>query len=240
MNYFDIHSHILPQMDDGAESMEEALKMLAIAFREGITHIIATPHYKSGRFSADSGKLQDALSQLQLAAREHDIPVTLYAGNEIYYNSELEGKLQSGALCTMNRTQYVLIEFSPFDGYIYIRNAVEDVLGMGYIPILAHVERYQCMCKDILCVEELKTMGCEIQVNAGSVTGDNGRKVKGFIKRLLKEELVDYIGTDSHNTGGRKPAMQKCAAYLYKKCERAYADALLYGNARERLWKPEE
>lgn len=235
MGYIDIHSHILPHLDDGAGNMETTLEMLRIAYQEGITHIIATPHYKSGRFPADARKLQNTLHKVELAAREEHIPIALYAGNEIYYNSELEEKFQSGALCTMNGTSYVLVEFSPFEGYLYIRNAMEDILGMGYTPILAHVERYQCMCKDISCVKELKNMGCEIQVNAGSVVGDNGWRIKGFLKKLLKEELVDYIGTDAHNTAGRKPAMQKCAAYLYRKCERSYADALLYGNAGSRL-----
>lgn len=235
MGYFDMHSHILPQMDDGAKYIEETLKMLDIAYREGITHIIATPHYKSGRYPADARKLRNSLHRVQLAARERNIPVTLYAGNEIFYNSELEAKLQSGALCTMNGTQYVLIEFSPLERYLYIRNAMEDLLGMGYFPILAHAERYQCLCQDISCVKELKAMGCELQVNAGSVTGDNGWKVKRLVRRLLKEELVDYIGTDAHNTAGRKPAMKKCSAYLYRKCRRSYADALLYGNARKRL-----
>lgn len=240
MGFVDMHSHVLPHLDDGAGNMETTLEMLRIAYREGITHIIATPHYKSGRFPADARRLQNTLHKVQLAAKEQKIPITLYAGNEIFYNSELEEKFQSGALCTMNGTQYVLVEFSPFEGYIYIRNAMEDILGMGYTPILAHVERYQCMGKDISCVEELRALGCEIQVNAGSVAGDNGLKMKSIVKKLLKAKLVDYIGTDAHNTAGRKPAMQKCAAYLYKKCERSYADALLYGNALTRLLEQAE
>lgn len=240
MGYIDMHSHILPHLDDGARDMEDTLKMLQIAYQDGITHIIATPHYKSGRYPADAKRLRDILHKVQQAAKEQNIPITLYAGNEIFYNSELEEKFQSGALSTMNGTQYVLIEFSPFESYIYIRNAMEDIFGMGYTPILAHAERYQCMCKDSSCVKELKAMGCEIQVNAGSVAGDNGWKVKCFVRKLLKEELVDYIGTDAHNTASRKPAMKKCAAYLYKKCERSYAEALLYGNAKARLLEQTE
>ena len=91
------------------------------------------------------------------------------------------------------------------------------------------------MYRERNCVEELKAMGCGIQVNAGSVTGAAGWKTKHFIHKLLKAELADYIGTDAHNTSGRKPAMRKCAAYLYKKYESSYVDAILYRNAMSRL-----
>ena len=235
MGYVDIHSHILPHMDDGAKDMDDTVEMLRIAYHEGITHIIVTPHYKSGRFPADSERLHQKLQKVQQVAEEQNIPITLYAGNEIFYHSELEEKFQTGELCTLNNSSYVLIEFSPFDNYRYIRNAMEDVMGMGYIPILAHVERYQCMCKDSNSVVELKAMGCEIQVNAGSIVGDNGWRVRHFVHKLLKTGLVDFIGTDAHNTTGRKPAMQKCAACLYKKYDKAYADALLFENAMQRL-----
>lgn len=235
MGYIDIHSHILPYLDDGAKNMDVSLKMLRIAWQEGITHIIATPHYKAGRYPADAERLRNSLVKVQQAAKEQGIPIFLYAGNEVYYRSELENKFRSGKLCTINQTEYVLIEFSPFDSFVYIRNAVEDILGMGYVPIIAHVERYQCMCKDKTCVTEIKAMGCEIQVNAGSIVGEAGWRIRRFTHKLLKEGLVDYIGTDAHNTDGRKPAIKKCAAYLYKTCKRSYADAILFTNAEKRL-----
>lgn len=235
MGFIDIHSHILPYLDDGAKNMDVTLKMLQIAWQEGITHIIATPHYKAGRFPADAERMRDILARVQQTASEHGILIFLHTGNEIYYHSELEEKFRSGELCTMNHTEHVLIEFSPFDSFIYIRNAVEDILGMGYMPIIAHIERYQCMCKDMTCVTEIKAMGCEIQVNAGSIVGEAGWRIRCFTHKLLKEGLIDYIGTDAHNIDGRKPAIKKCAAYLYKTCKHSYADAILFANAEKRL-----
>lgn len=236
MGYIDIHSHILPGMDDGSENMEETLEMLRIAQDEGITDIIATPHYKSGRFRADAGKLHAVLDEVRQRAGEQGIHINLYAGNEIYYHSELEERLESGRLSTMNGTEYVLVEFSPFEEYLYIRNAAYELLGMGYTPIIAHVERYACLTKKREYVKELKSMGCGIQVNAGSIVGDTGWRTAKFVKGLLKEELVDYLGTDAHDsTGRRRPAMAKCAAYLKHKCRQEYAEALLHGNAAENL-----
>lgn len=232
MGYIDIHSHVLPGLDDGAVDMQQALTMMQLAQEEGISDIIATPHYKRGRFRADSENVTEVLERLQEAADRNGIPVRLYPGTEIYYHSELEEKLETQSLHTMNDTSFVLLEFSPFEDYSYLRNAADDIMSMGYEAILAHVERYQCLLKDVDKVAELKNMGCGIQVNASSITGDYGFTAKHFTRKLMKQELIDYIGTDAHNTAKRKPAMEKCADILYKKCRSEYADAVLFGNAR--------
>lgn len=236
MGFIDIHSHILPKADDGSENMDETMEMLRIAQKEGITHIVATPHYKSKHYLTLPDKLHSLLNEVQQNAKQLGINIMLYGGTEIFYHSELSEKLESGKLCTMNGTEFVLIEFSPFEEYIYIRNAAEELLGMGYRPILAHAERYACMREKADYIRELKAMGCKIQVNAGSITGQDGRKTAKLARRFLKEEIVDYLGTDAHGAEGhRKPAMKKCASYLYKKCETAYAEALLHENAERDL-----
>ena len=237
MKLIDIHSHILPYMDDGAKDMDMTLEMLRTARADGITDIIATPHYKAGRFKGDAMRAGELLEEIRCLMKKENIDMNLYPGNEIYYRSELEDKLVSGALSTLNGSGYVLVEFSPLDDFIHIRNAMEDILGMGYVPVLAHAERYQCMTKYPEHVRELKEMGCDIQVNADSVTGEIGFKVKWFVHKLLKEYLVDYIGTDAHGIDKRKPAMKKCAELLYRKYDKNYADALLFRNAEKRLLK---
>lgn len=231
MGYVDIHSHILPHVDDGADSMEQSIEMLRIAEQEGITHMIATPHYKSGRFRADSREISKALRHLKKAAAEAGIHIRLYPGTEIYYHSELEQRLDQGLLHSMNDTEYLLVEFSPFDDFGYIRNAADDVLGMGYHPVIAHVERYQCLLGNADKIKALKDMGCGIQVNAGSVTGDYGFASKRFTRQLLKRQLVDYLGTDAHNTGKRSSYMKKCAKIVYRICDEYYAAQVLGENA---------
>ena len=235
MGYVDIHTHILPYLDDGSENMETTLEMLRIAQREGITHMIATPHYRAGYYRADSERLYESLFQVQQLAEANGILIELYAGNEIYYRKELDDKLYEGNLCTLNGTEYVLVEFPTAENFVYIRNAMDELFCMGYTPIIAHVERYQCLTKNVDNVRELKDMGCGIQVNAASVTGENGFKSKRFVHKLLKKQLVDYIGTDAHNTSGRKPAMKKCAKLLYKKYNHDYTDAVLFENAWKNL-----
>jgi len=235
MGYIDIHCHLLPGVDDGSSDMDETLSMLHIAAENGISDMIFTPHYKQGRVGTPREAIGSLLQEVRKAAREEGIGIRIYPGTEIYYNSALEEKLESGWLATMNDTEYVLVEFSPFETFPYIRNAMDDIFSLGYRPILAHVERYQCMLSSVDNVRVLHHMGCQIQVNAGSVAGDYGFKVKHFLKKLLKEQLVHYVGTDAHNCDSRKPAMEKCAETIRKICNPEYADQLLFENARTYL-----
>ena len=235
MGYVDIHCHVLPGVDDGAQTLEESLEMLRIAAASGISHMILTPHYKKGRVGIPRERLGEEVSRLQAKAWEQGIDITLYPGTEIYYSSTLEDKLESGWLARMNDSEYVLVEFSPMESFSYIRNALEDIFSLGYHPILAHVERYRCMLGSVENVRSLHDMGCQIQVNAGSIAGEYGFTAKHFIKKLLKNRLVEYLGTDAHNTGNRKPDMAKCARVISKTCDEEYAERLLGGNAREYL-----
>lgn len=231
MGFVDIHSHILPYMDDGAQDFDQALQMLDMAWEEGITHMIATPHYKQGRYRADTQAVLQQVEELQGMAQDQGIPVQIYPGTEVFYRGGLEEKLDRGKLWTLNGTEYVLVEFAPLEEYSYIRNAVDEMLGMGYKPVAAHVERYRCFLRDADRVRELKTMGCRIQVNSGSVAGEFGYLSGRFTRGLIQKELVDYLGTDAHDLNKRRPLMKKCAEFLLKKCSQEYAYALLFGNA---------
>jgi len=236
----DIHCHILPGLDDGSDSPETSLEMLRMAAREGITHMIATPHYQSGRFFTPAPVIKQKLAELQDAVNAENLGITLFAGTEIYYRDGVEDNLSSGRLLTMNGTNRVLVEFSPAEDFRYVRDAMERLRSEGYVPILAHVERFACMLEDESRADYLRRMGCEIQTNAGSVVGNYGLRVKAYLHRLLKAERIDYIGTDSHNTGSRAPQMEKCRKRLVKKYGMDYARAVLYGNAADNLLYPDE
>ena len=236
MGYIDVHCHVLPGIDDGSQNMDETLKMLRIAQKNGISDVIVTPHYKQGRVGPPRKAIGELIEQVEKHARLAGIEVKLHPGTEVYYNSSLEEKLEDGWLARMNDTDYVLIEFSPLETFPYVKNAVENVFSLGYRPILAHVERYRCMLGSVENVRTLHGMGCKIQVNAGSVAGGFGFAVKRFIKKLLKEQLVDYLGTDAHDPDRRNPEMGKCVETIRKVCDADYADEVLFGNARRDLF----
>ena len=235
MGYVDVHCHLLPGIDDGSQNMEQTMEMLRIAEANGISDAIVTPHYKQGRVGTPRKVIGEMIQEVESLARQNGLSIRLHPGTEIYYNSSLEEKLESGWLSRMNDTEFVLVEFNPLENYSYVRNAMEDLLGMGYHPILAHVERYQCMLGNLENVRSLRDLGCRIQVNAGSVAGNYGFKVKHFIKKLLKEELIDYVGTDAHDVRSRSPEMKKCAEVIRKYCDQDYADDVLFRNAMTEL-----
>lgn len=167
----DIHCHVLPALDDGSQSMKETIEMLRIAADSGITDIIATPHFKAGRHNAGPDTICRRVEEVQEMAEQYGIYISLYPGNEIAYFSDFEEAMEANRICTMNHSEYVLIEFLPTESFRTIRNALDHVMGIGYLPIIAHVERYGCMLEDWKNVEYIRSMGTEIQINASSVIG---------------------------------------------------------------------
>lgn len=233
----DIHCHILPGIDDGSQSMSETMRMLEIAQKEGITHIVVTPHYKIGHHNAASGDVADLMAVVRENMIAGNLDISLYRGNEIFYYREIPEALDTGEISGMNGNERVLIEFFPTERFAYMRDALDNLLGDGVIPILAHVERYECLVKDMQKVYELRAMGTEIQANASDIMGGAGFRTKRFLHKLLKKEWIDYIGTDAHRMKGRAPHIKACAERLYRKYGSEYADAVLFANAAERILK---
>lgn len=232
----DIHSHILPGLDDGAGDWEQSCEMLKIAHEQGIKKIIATPHFMPGRRNASPETIRNKAKRLQAYIEEQGYDMQVYTGNEIYYNGDVTEKLECGSVLTLADSSFILLEFSPMDDYRYIYNSLAELVSEGYRPILAHAERYEAISRDIKSrVEDLKKMGVLIQINASSVEGKHGRQEKKTIKELLKNQLVDFIGTDAHGTLSRAPYIEKCVKQLSKKCTSEYKEAILYRNAEKIL-----
>ena len=229
-SYIDIHSHILPQLDDGAEDFEMSMKMLHIAEQSGICQIIMTPHNKPMHHNASPETIQSVIQKLEKEISGSKMQIRLYAGNEIYYRSDILELLEEGRACTMAGSSYVLVEFNPMDDFEHIRRGLYKVLSGGYRPIIAHIERYRNVCAKEERVEELIEMGCYVQVNAGSIMGQYGLGTKGFAKRLLKEGMVHFVATDAHDLGKRAPYLSDCADYIRKKYGEDYCRKLFCEN----------
>ncbi|MBQ9122392.1 MAG: protein-tyrosine-phosphatase, partial [Lachnospiraceae bacterium] len=210
----DMHCHILPKVDDGASSLEESMEMLRLAACEGIVKVIVTPHFKAGKHNASPDGIGRRIQELQQIVDEEHLGIEILPGNEILYFNDLLEELEAKHVLTLAGSNYVLVEFMPGDSYSRIRNAVDELVGSGYVPVIAHVERYECLLKDSKLADELKMLGARIQINASSIAGKHGWKIKRYVCQLLKEQLVDYIGTDAHDMKSRKPEMSSCVAVL--------------------------
>ena len=231
-NMIDIHNHILYGVDDGSDSFEQSKKMLKIAYDEGIRSIILTPHHNPYRWQNEPIVLNDRYRQIKEYAGSEFKDLEIYLGSEIYYGSDSLEELENKTAFTMAGGRYILIEFSPFTEYRKIKAAVMDSQQSGYYPILAHVERYECLLEDFENLEKLKDYGAFIQINASSVIKERSRAEKKFIRTLLKNEMADFVATDAHSDNHRAPLMKKCAAFIMKHCGEEYAYHLFISNPR--------
>lgn len=229
---FDVHSHILPAIDDGSSGMEESLEMLKIAYSEGIRTMIATPHNMPGKGCPSKATVLKRLDLLQQTAADEGIDIRILPGTEYFFREEVLHLLEEGEVIPLADSRCILLEFDPSVGRTYVKNAIREVLALEYIPVIAHVERYErLMMNKQEAVNELRTMGALIQVNCGSVIGNAGFRVKRNVKAMLERGWVDFIGTDAHSSRHRAPRMQECAKYLKKRYDSEYCDRLLNAKA---------
>ncbi len=190
----DIHTHILPFLDDGSNDLEVSKKMLLEAQNCGITDIIFTPHFRE-KCTPDKDSIVNAYQKIKPFAEQ--IGLKVYLGQEIKYTEFAKNKFLNGELLSLNGTKCVLLEFNT-DYEEDISEVAYSFSAKGYIPIIAHIERYP-YCLDYSIIEEIKNCGGLIQVNAGSVVGKLGKKIKKFVLNLVKFGLVDFIASDVHS-----------------------------------------
>ena len=221
----DMHSHILPAVDDGSGSNEHSLAMLKEAERQGINKIVLTPHYRAD-YLPSSERLQTKFAEFKAFAAENGILAELYLGQEIYAFDGLVKALNSGKVLSVNGTKYVLVEFSLRQA-TDIAETVYMLVSHGYVPIVAHIERYGYA--DIFTAKEVKEIGGLIQVNAGSVCRSLLHRRKVF--ELIREGLVDFVASDVHYK--RVNHMRAAYEKILKKFGRETADKLFTENAEK-------
>ena len=232
--YTDIHCHVLFGVDDGAQSMDESVRMLRQMYDEGIREAILTPHYHRGHAQADVAKIHKRFDELcEYAAYDEKAgAIRLHLGCELYYYPSATEWLDEGSVLSMAGSRYVLLEFGFTMDKRLINEGVSNVVRAGYIPILAHVERYEGLKFKVSNVRELVDMGALIQINSESV-GFALRGRKSFTAKLLREGIVHFVATDAHDTMGRAPRLAKAAGYIAKHYGEDYCRKLFYENAAE-------
>ena len=233
--FIDIHHHLIYGVDDGAKDFEGTRKMIAQAVENQVHAIITTPHITPGQefFDFDAYKAHLAETREYIAAENIDL--TLYTGSEVLYTPNTAYQLSEGKVPTLAGTRYLLLEFMPDDGFDDILKAGLTVADMGYIPVYAHVERYDCL-KKTSQIERLRDdCGALIQINAGTVLRKHSFFRERFFRHLFEDELVDFIATDSHDLPGRDNRMAEAFDQLTVLYGIELAHALTHGNAEKLL-----
>ncbi len=214
--YTDIHTHILPGVDDGSSSVEETMQMLTAAYDEGVRTIFATPHYIPGRRNAGVEHLQEIYERICREAETVLPDLNIYLGNEIYYKDNVVNDIKSRRALTLAGTDYLLVEFSTRSEFNKIFQAVRSVTEAGYRPIIAHMERYGCLYKKERLIEDLMDAGAYIQINTESLVGNFLDRQAAFCRKLLEEGYVSFLGSDCHDNSLRKPLMRQALSKLEK------------------------
>ncbi len=232
----DIHTHITPYIDDGADDTDEALEMLKKAANNGTERIILTPHFPNKKFGSERTALEYITFVKQAIERlngEQD-DIVLYSGAENYCGGNVLERLEAGEVIPLAGTSYILLEFPPECSFSFMREIISAFLEKGYRPVIAHVERYYCL----QCAPErlliLKEEGCKLQVNADAVTSKDCNETR-FAKFILGEGLADVMASDCHNVYSRSPDMSEANAEVCCGCSPEYADLIFSINPQKIL-----
>ncbi len=228
----DIHSHVLPGIDDGSEDMEMSLDMLAMAAESGVDTLVATPHCNiPGEFENYlSRELEELFLELQRKAERAEIPLRLCRGMEIYATPELPELLKNGRVWTLNGGSYFLTEFNFGENPDFCSHILKQCERLGYRPIIAHPERYYFLQQDPELAYEWCTTGYGLQINKGSLLGRFGLQARQTAALLLEHGLAACVASDAHRPYERTTHMGEIKDYLDRVFGEDYRRLLLEEN----------
>ncbi|MCR4961256.1 MAG: histidinol-phosphatase [Lachnospiraceae bacterium] len=231
--YLDMHSHIIPGVDDGSENLEMSKYLVDRSYEEGVRVMVATPHHYVGYKNASPEHIKREFNALKEWAEEAHPDMRLLLGNEIYYKDEAINLLKEGKVFTMNESRYVLVEFNTGKPFEVLHNAITALTTAGYYPIIAHVERYACVHKRKDLIRELVNAGAYIQVNTDTFTLGIFDAYRRYAYDLLNSGLVHFLGSDCHNPDRRPPLMEGAVKTMRKKADPLILDRILNENAEK-------
>ena len=228
----DIHSHILPGIDDGADGFDTALDLLDQAASSGVHTLVATPHCNiPGEFdNYVSPELEALFQRLEHEKDRHQIPIKLIRGMEIYATEELPELLQKRRVWTLNGTTYFLTEFAFDEDPLFCRHILAACIAAGFRPVIAHPERYFFVQDDLQIAYTWCTHGCSLQLNKGSILGRFGSGPQRTAMHLLDHGLVACIASDAHNPYRRSTHMAEVYQRVADLYDEDYAELLLEEN----------
>ncbi len=229
----DFHSHILPNIDDGSTSIGETINLVEEASKVGFTGIISTSHYIQGYYEFDCYERNQLLDIVQNKIQSDNLE--LYLGSEIYFSSEIIDFIKDKKASTINNTKYILFELPMNTKPLFVKKLVYELIQNGYRPIIAHPERYSYVQDEINYVRELANLGTLFQANYGSVLGMYGNDAKKTLKKLLKDDLISFLGSDVHRTGQIYPKIPKALKKINKIISTEKLEKLTTLNAQKVL-----
>lgn len=227
----DIHCHILPGLDDGAESLDVSLAMAEMAVADGVTHVVCTPHITPGVYHNTAEGIASQVARLQADLDVRGIPLRLAAGADIHISPTLVADLESGVVPTLAGSRAILFEPPHHVLPPRMDQAVARLIAAGYVPVITHPERLSWIESRYDLVVALSDMGAPMQITAGSITGAFGKRPQYWAERMLDEGRVDIVASDAHNTRTRSPRLSSARDIVAARLGAEEAENLV-------LWRP--
>ena len=237
----DVHTHILPMLDDGAQSVEQALDMLVMAYEDGVDDIFLTPHHaRIYGFDNPGSKTRDYFEDLKRIVKKEGIPIRLHLGMEFLYTSKESFMEKKDDLVFLNDSNILLCEFFFNCTKETILEAIEVITSQGFKVMIAHPERYECVQTDQDLALEMKKRGAYLQLNAGSIFGYYGRWAQKCAFALLDENRIDVVGSDAHDHRYRTPLLKDSFYEVAQQYGHRKAEKLFYENAYALFFEKED
>ncbi len=227
----DIHCHALYGVDDGAKNLEESLEMLRDAKEQGVEAVILTPHLRHGMFPYPKERILRNFETLKPKAEA--MGLALYLGCEHHASSRMTKELAERDCFSLAGGDYVLAEFSFEDAFSVLYAKVRELLSCGYLPVIAHGERYGCLQKDPKGCQELAAAGAYIQLNADSILGLAGKAEEKLSRKLVKKGWAHLVASDAHGAERRANHLQECRTAVAGKYGEETAYRLFLENPRK-------
>lgn len=225
----DIHSHLLPEVDDGADSMEEACIMARLAWDTGTKSLVLTPHSNvPGSFqNLWCSEFSSRVDAFSTALASLGIPLRVMAGMEVFGSDDVAEKIMAGSVITLNGSRYILLEFWPDDHAGRVNRVLDSVAALGLVPVIAHPERYNFIQEDTSLAGQWVGKGWLLQVNKGSILGSFGRRAYLAAHALLSGRYAHVVASDGHSPYQRVPTLSEAYEYISDHYSRSYAESLL-------------
>lgn len=215
----DLHSHILPGLDDGARTIDESLAMAQQAIDQGITHLMCTPHHLNGKFMNPADSVIEAVDKLQKELDQRHLPLTLLEGQEVRLTEVLLSEIGKESVLFIDVTdRYLLLELPTKELPLHIEGIFYQLIKRGYIPVIAHPERNLVFRKDPNRLLPFLKMGALTQLTAPSIVGVFGKEIQHASKQLLEHQMGFMVASDAHNVSSRAFLLKEAYEEIQKIC----------------------
>ena len=236
--FIDMHCHILPGLDDGADTMDEACELISQACSSGSTIAVATPHFNNisqGSVHCNKDRIVEMYKTLRDEVQKRNIPITLFLGSEILLDDSIDYLYKHDKLITVNGSRYILVEFNFNEKIENVYLYIDKLLSFGLIPVIAHPERYLFYHDPIHDIYRMINSGCKIQINKDSPLGNYGTKAQNLSINLLENDFVHMIASDCHNVNQRNADMGVIYSWLLERFKVEKITQLLHDNPKRIL-----